>query len=146
MMKRFLLFSFVILLFSCTDKAPKDLLSIQQMRDIQWDLMRADEMVDYYRASDTTYKPEQKHEEYYSKIFSIHHTSKEVFKRSLDYYTARPKELKQILDSLYAKAEKQPGNDTVKTIRDTALLKKDSSRIPKAIDSLKRKKLLKIKR
>jgi hypothetical protein len=146
MMKRFLLFSLIILLFSCGDKVPKDILSIQQMQDIQWDLMRADEMVDYYRASDTLYRPEQKREEYYSKIFSIHRTSKEVFKRSLDYYTARPKELKKILDAMHAKAEKQASRDTAKPARDTALLKRDTARIPKAIDSLKRKKLLKIKR
>lgn len=146
MMKRFLFFSLLIVVLSCGDKAPKDLLSIKQMQDIQWDLMRADEMVDYYRTSDTLYQAEPNREAYYAKIFSIHRTNKEVFKRSLDYYTARPRELKQILDTLHAKAQKEASADTTKPARDTASLKKDSSRIPLAIDSLKRKKLLKISR
>jgi hypothetical protein len=146
MMRRFLFFSLLFFLFSCGDKAPKDLLSMQQMQDIKWDLMRADEMVDYYRAADTAYPAEQKREQYYDIIFNIHHTSKENFRRSLDYYTARPKELKKILDAVQAKANQQANADTAKATKDTVLLNKDSAKIPRVIDSLKRKKLLKIGR
>ena len=144
MMKRFFFISLVLYFFACTDKASKGVLSVQQMQEIQWDLMRADELVEYYKAADTLYKTNQKREEFYDRIFSLHHTNKETFARSLDYYTARPKELKVILDSVQAKADRITTADTVNTRKDSAVLLKDTVRLPRTIDSFKRKKGLKV--
>src|SRR5688572_3567606 len=99
MMKRLLFFS-IIAFFSCADNSSKNILSVKQMQDIQWDLMRADEMVDYYKLTDSLYPYEQKRIEYYNKVYSIHHTNKEAFTKSLHYYTARPPLLKQILEGV----------------------------------------------
>ena len=115
------------------------------MQDIQWDLMRADELVAYYQEADTLYSAGQSREDYYNRIFALHHTNKEVFTRSLDYYTARPQQLKLIMDSVQARAEKMASADTSKSTTDSVALLKDSSRFSPAIDSLKRKKILKVR-
>lgn len=146
MMKRFLVFSLVVIgSLSCGDKVAKDILSIKQMQEIQWDLMRADELVEYYHSEDSLYPTRQRREDYYNKIFSLHHTNKDVFTRSLNYYTARPQQLKLIIDSVQAGGERMAAADTTKSGKDTVALVRDTSHIPPAIDSLKRKKFLKVR-
>jgi hypothetical protein len=145
MMKLFLIFFLFIGLFSCTDNATKDILTVKQMQEIQWDLMRADELAEYNHAADTLYHAKQKREQFYDQIFAIHHTNKKAFERSLNYYTARPKELKLILDSIEAKAKRVNAADSVKPARDTAAIRRDTSRISHTVDSLKRKKGLKFR-
>jgi len=140
-----IVFLLPVILISCGKKQPGEILSVNQMQAIQWDLMRADELVDYYRISDSLYPVEQRRLTYYDKVFSLHHTNKAVFTKSLNYYTARPAELKQIIEGVQSKGEKQLRQDSAKGKKDTASLKKDSVKMPSAPLPLKRKKGLKIK-
>ena len=114
-MMRCLLVLSILAFFSCNNNEA-NILSIREMQDIQWDLMRADEMVDYYKLSDSLYPFEQKRMEYYNKVYSIHHTNKEDFTRSMHYYTARPALLKQIVEGVHTKGQRQERTDSVKAL------------------------------
>lgn len=98
-------FFFIILLilsFGCIhDKTiPKDVLSQNEMRKIMWDLMRADAYVADFIMKDSTRNQKEESVILYEKIFDIHSTTRETFKKSLAYYESRPDLFKVISDSL----------------------------------------------
>ena len=102
---RFSLFIILIILtIGCIQdkKIPKDILSQNEMRKIMWDLMRADAYVSNFIMKDSTKTKNQKAESaiLYEKIFDIHSTTRENFKKSLAFYESRPDLFKAISDSL----------------------------------------------
>ena len=92
----------VILLFGCIkdNKIPKDVISQNQMRKIMWDLMRADAYVVDFVMKDSTCDKKAESASLYEKIFDIHSTTRETFKKSLAFYQSRPDLFKAISDSL----------------------------------------------
>ena len=130
---RFLLFITLILLtFGCIQdkKLPKDIIPQNEMRKIMWDLMRADAYVATFIMKDSTRNQKSESAILYEKIFDIHSTSQETFKKSLEFYESRPDLFKAISDSLRSderkaleyQAERKPGLDT--TLRKIKLNKK----------------------
>jgi len=92
----------VILLFGCIkdNKIPKDVIPQNQMRKIMWDLMRADAYVGDFVMKDSTCDKKAESASLYQKIFDIHSTTRETFKKSLAFYQSRPDLFKAISDSL----------------------------------------------
>ena len=92
----------VILLFGCIkdNKIPKDVIPQNQMRKIMWDLMRADAYVVDFVMKDSTCDKKAESATLYEKIFDIHSTTGETFKKSLAFYQSRPDLFKAISDSL----------------------------------------------
>jgi len=92
----------VILLFGCIkdNKIPKDVIPQNQMRKIMWDLMRADAYVVDFVMKDSTCDKKAESASLYEKIFDIHSTTRETFKKSLAFYQSRPDLFKAISDSL----------------------------------------------
>ena len=130
---RFLLFITLILLtFGCIQdkKLPKDIIPQNEMRKIMWDLMRADAYVATFIMKDSTRNQKTESAILYEKIFDIHSTSREAFKKSLAFYESRPDLFKAISDSLRSderraleyQTEKKPELDT--TLRKIKLNKK----------------------
>lgn len=130
---RFLLFITLILLtFGCIQdkKLPKDIIPQNEMRKIMWDLMRADAYVATFIMKDSTRNQKSESAILYEKIFDIHSTSREAFKKSLAFYESRPDLFKAISDSLRSderraleyQTEKKPELDT--TLRKIKLNKK----------------------
>ena len=70
------------------------------MRKIMWDLMRADAFVNDFVMKDSTRDRKRESMILYEKIFGIHSTTEESFKKSLSFYESRPDLLKVITDSL----------------------------------------------
>src|SRR6187431_1102254 len=100
---RFSLFiSLIILNFGCVQdkKIPKDVLPQNEMRKIMWDLMRADAYVSAFIMKDSTKNQKAESAILYEKIFDIHSTTQETFKKSLVFYQNRPDLFKAISDSL----------------------------------------------
>ena len=100
---RFLLFiiPFILSLGCIRDnKIPKDVIPQNQMRKIMWDLMRADAYVTDFVLKDSTRDKKAESVKLYEKIFDIHATSQEAFKKSLAFYQNRPDLFKVISDSL----------------------------------------------
>ena len=131
-MKFFLFIILIISNFACIrdNKVPKDVIPQNQMRKIMWDLMRADAYVSDFVMKDSTRDKKTESAKLYEKIFDIHATSQEAFKKSLVFYQNRPDLFKVIIDSLRADekksqqypVEKKPQIDT--TLRKMKLNKK----------------------
>lgn len=102
------------LFFSCSRSVPKDVLPPPEMQAVLWDMMRADEMANFYADKDSSYNNVGRYIDNYQTILSLHRVSKEDFKKSFDYYLEHPEKLKPILDSVYSQAERFQKGDTLK--------------------------------
>ena len=101
-MRFFLFIILIISNFACIrdNKIPKDVIPQNQMRKIMWDLMRADAYVSAFIMKDSTKNQKAESAILYEKIFDIHSTTRETFKKSLAFYESRPDLFKAISDSL----------------------------------------------
>ena len=125
-MRFFLFIILIISNFACIrdNKIPKDVIPQNQMRKIMWDLMRADAYVTDFVMKDSTRDKKAESAKLYEKIFDIHATSQEAFKKSLVFYQNRPDLFKVISDSLRADEKKsQQYPDEKKPQIDTTLRK-----------------------
>ena len=98
----------VILIFSCTrnNKIPEEILPQNQMRKVMWDMMRADAYVADFIMKDSSCNQKAESAILYEKIFQIHSTTQETFKKSLVFYERRPDLFKVIADSLRSDEKK----------------------------------------
>ena len=125
---------FIILIisnFACIrdNKVPKDVIPQNQMRKIMWDLMRADAYVTDFIMKDSTLNRKAESAKLYEKIFEIHSTTGENFKKSLAFYQSRPDLFKAISDSLRVDEKKsQQYPDEKKPQVDTTLRKMKSNK------------------
>ena len=125
-MKFFLFIILIISNFACIrdNKVPKDVIPQNQMRKIIWDLMRADAYVTDFVMKDSTLDKKAESAKLYEKIFDIHTTTQEAFKKSLAFYQSRPDLFKVISDSLRIDEKKsQQYPDEKKPQLDTTLRK-----------------------
>ena len=121
-MRFFLFIILIILTFGCIQdkKIPKDVLPQNEMRKIMWDLMRADAYVANSIMKDSNRNQKEESVILYEKIFYIHSTTKETFKKSLVFYESRPDLFKAISDSLRSDERKaQEYHDVKKPELDT---------------------------
>jgi len=110
-----------IYLLSCSEKRQvNDILPEDKMREVMWDLMRADQYVTAFLLKDSTHNKKAESIKLYEEIFQIHKITREQFKTSFDYYSSRPDLLRPILDSL-AKRKMEPAR-----IRPNHPVRKDS--------------------
>jgi hypothetical protein len=119
---RFLLFTTI--LFSCGKKEEKtDVLSQNKMREVMWDMIRADQWVSDLLIKDSSKNKKEESIKLYEEVFHIHRITKDEFKKSLDYYSSRPDLFRPVIDSL-AKRK----NDFVPTkthsVRDSIMKKR----------------------
>ena len=91
-----------ILYFSCSHKEKKDAAIIpeKKMREVMWDMMRADQYITDYAVKDSAFNRKEESLKLYRQIFLLHNISADQFKKSLAYYGSRPDLLRPILDSL----------------------------------------------
>ena len=125
-MRFFLFIILIISNFACIrdNKVPKDVIPQNQMRRIIWDLMRADAYVTDFIMKDSTCDKKAESAKLYEKIFDIHSTTQEIFKKSLAFYESRPDLFKAISDSLRVDEKKsQQYSDEKKPQIDTTLRK-----------------------
>jgi hypothetical protein len=100
-MKIFLRFLLPVLLISCAKKEQRaDILSQNTMRDVMWDMIRADQYVSDLLLKDSTKKKKDESIKVYEEIFHLHKITRDKFKKSLDYYSSRPDLFRPIIDSL----------------------------------------------
>ncbi|HEY2726121.1 MAG TPA: DUF4296 domain-containing protein [Parafilimonas sp.] len=93
---------------SCTSedtKIPKDILPLNKMKLIVWDMTKAGEYGMYLQEKDTTKK--KLTAVYLAEVLKLHNISKEDFFKSFKYYQAHPVLNQQLFDSVNAYAQKQ---------------------------------------
>jgi hypothetical protein len=92
----------LLLLLSCNSNGlPRGVLSRDQMESVMWDMIEADQYYHEYLLRDSS-KRDVRSERFklYEQVFQIHKTTRENFDKSYAYYSAHPKLMKDIFDSL----------------------------------------------
>ena len=123
------------------------------MQELMWDMLRADVfLIDYAGKGDTAFNRPKESIAFYQKVLALHNTSKQEFKKSLDWYQQHPKEMKIILDTLQGRQGKivQEQNKPVEAKVDTAQItqekqKADSNQNPEIKTRASSKSIIKSK-
>ena len=109
-MTRFIFFLFLFCLASCVNKdsVPSDIIGKDSMKVILWDMIQADQYSKNYLAKDSAkINVSLETMKLYQQVFDIHHTNKDEFKKSYQFYLSRPNLSSEVFDSLAAYANKQ---------------------------------------
>jgi hypothetical protein len=108
-MKRGLVFVLIITAFyACSSgdtKIPKDVLPVNKMKQIIWDLTQAGSYASYLKDKDTSVK--HLNTMYMAEVLKMYHISKDDFFKSFKYYQADPSLNKVLFDSVSAYAQRQ---------------------------------------
>jgi len=111
-MRMSFLLGFLLCFASCgnSDNVPGNIIPKDSMAVILWDIIQADQFSTQYMVRDSA-RINVKAETMglYQDIFRIHHTTKEEFQKSYQYYLAHPDITKLMLDSLSARANRRRG-------------------------------------
>ena len=83
---------------------PDGVLPPEKMEKVMYDVVRADEMVDFLRLSDSSWQPFARRTSLYDSVFGLHGIKKETFQKSLSFYQSRPDLLKDIIEGMQKKA------------------------------------------
>lgn len=98
---------------ACTSdsKIPNDVIGIDKMKLVMWDMIRAGELVhnNFWKDS-VTIKTTQS----FQQVFSIHSISKDEFYKSYKYYEEHPDKNKILMDSITAYANRKRADNFVK--------------------------------
>jgi len=114
-MKKNLLYYIILFVFAaCTPdekKIPKNILPIDKMKVVVWDLAQAGSYADLLKDNDSALKV--LNTGYMAKALKLHNVSKEDFFKSFDFYQQNPLLNQVLFDSVSAYAERQK-NDIYK--------------------------------
>ena len=80
----------------------KEILGIDSMKVVMWDMLKADELFVRLSVKDTVLKKRKENILYYEEVFAVHHITKGQFDSSFKFYEAHPVQLKILVDSLEA--------------------------------------------
>ncbi|MDB5196251.1 MAG: hypothetical protein JWP88_621, partial [Flaviaesturariibacter sp.] len=94
---------------------PKNILPPEQMQKVLWDIIRADEWVNFQAQTDSTLKRLPQSAALYQNVLQEHHTTENNFKVSFKYYEKHPELMKIVLDSIQAQASRKPIPSVKKT-------------------------------
>ncbi len=107
-MKKYLVFVLSIAFVACSsgdNKIPKDVLPVDKMKLIIWDLTQAGSYANYLKEKDTSSK--SLNTMYMAEVLKMHHISKEDFFKSFKFYQSDPSLNKVLFDSVSAYAQRQ---------------------------------------
>ena len=95
-------------------RIPKDILPVDKMKLIVWDMAQASAYASYLKDRDTSVKTINT--AYMAEVLKLHNISKTDFFKSFNFYQAHPVLNKQLFDSVSAYAQRQK-NELYKTRR-----------------------------
>ena len=85
------------------DRIPKGTIPMTEMQKILWDIIQADAYSKQYILKDSLHrKLNEETIKLYEQVLELHHTDKENFLKSYQFYCSRPDLLKTMADSLSA--------------------------------------------
>ena len=99
-----LLFMLVAITSCGDDKAPSDVLKPDKMQAVLWDIIKADAFTTEVIKKDTAKNAEEENLKLQQQVFAIHHTTKDIFYKSYDYYKTNTPVFKVMLDSMVTQA------------------------------------------
>jgi len=95
----------VLMITGCSDKdsLPAGVLSKEDMQNVLWDMIQADQYSAAYLAKDSAHiNIRLESMRLYDQVFQLHHISREEFNKSYKYYLAHPELTQTLLDSMQA--------------------------------------------
>ncbi|HEX7904058.1 MAG TPA: DUF4296 domain-containing protein [Chitinophagaceae bacterium] len=109
-MRAFILLVSAVFLLACnSNRLPKGVLPPEKMETVLWDMIQADEFLrNYMLTIDTSLNDTTESIRMYEKVFRMHKTSRQEFKKSFDYYRTHTSLIKKVLDSLNVKSTQVP--------------------------------------
>ena len=92
----------IYLIISCkpSTRIPSNVLGINKMKKILWDMVQVDQFTIQYISRDSSKNSKQETAILYQKVLSLHQITSNEFKHSLYYYIKHPFQQKILLDSL----------------------------------------------
>lgn len=109
---------------SCSEnQQKKNILPENEMREVMWDMVRADQYVAAFSSKDSTHSKKDQSIALYEEIFRIHKITREEFKASFDYYSSRPDLFRPIVDSLAKRRIESSHPRPTHPVRKDSLLK-----------------------
>ena len=110
MMKHFSRLLVICFFVACSspNKMPDDVIAVDKMKFIVWDLTRAGKLAeDKYRKDSVSLSREKM--QLFQQVFNVYHITRDAFYKSYRYYEEHPDKHKILLDSLniYAGRERQ---------------------------------------
>ena len=95
--------------YSCSskDKIPSDILSINDMKFIVWDLMKAGELAVHDTINNKTASLKNISLQMFQGVFVLHHVDRQKFYSSYDFYSQNPQWNSILLDSVNAVAGRE---------------------------------------
>ena len=94
-------FGWIILIgCSCKSKNNKDILVIDSMKLVMWDMLNAGEWGNVLIAKDSSFLKNHSDIKLYEQVFLIHHITKNQFYNSYRYYESHPDKMKVLMDSI----------------------------------------------
>jgi hypothetical protein len=94
------IFFFASVFFSCARDSKPQYLSQNKMKEVMWDMIRADQYVSEFLIKDSTKKKKPELAKLYDEIFHLHGITEQQFKQSLDHYSSNPNLFRPIIDSI----------------------------------------------
>jgi len=101
-MRNSLKFSFLLLsIIGCSlSKKPTNLIELDKMKLVVWQLMKVDEFYIRSSVTDSTVIPSKKNVQYYQQIFELYKIDRVEFYKDIEYYESHPIEFKILMDSV----------------------------------------------
>jgi hypothetical protein len=113
--KRIGLYFFVLAIACAGEKMPKQVIPINDMSKIMWDLMKVDEYFIRITVKDSLNKLAKENIRLYDQVFRSYGIERKKFYDSYAYYTAHPEQYKVLIDSMEAISTKQRASLLLKT-------------------------------
>ena len=96
-----------VLLAGCNGGTPKNVLPVNTMKVVMFDMLKADEWYARKLVGDTLMLKVKEDIPLYEQVFAVHKITKKQFYDSYHYYEAHPVAYKELVDSLESYANKQ---------------------------------------
>src|SRR5689334_7133766 len=119
-MRHVLLFALAIIVVSChhSEEIPKDVLPMDKMKTVLWDLLTAGQFLTTYVLPKDTVDKTATSERIYGEVFQVNHITREEFEKSFTFYKQHPEYMLPLLDSLnkqetYSLGRLQRRNDSL---------------------------------
>lgn len=104
----------VLIACQSATSVPPDVIKLNTMKALMWDIAQAEAYANQYIVADTTKKLKAETLVLYQKVFALYKTTKEDFETSLKYYETHPPKNKILLDSLVQYATRMKEKDQQK--------------------------------
>ena len=97
----------IVLLAGCNGGTPKNVLPVNTMKVVMFDMLKADEWYARKLVGDTLMLKVKEDIPLYEQVFAVHKITKKQFYDSYHYYEAHPISYIELVDSLESYANKQ---------------------------------------